>query len=295
MNPWITLPKDVIDYVSRAFSIANEAATQRLMNVPNVREGSLDDAFVEALIPNSAPAILPSGTTIKIDVHNIGGLRRVTRWETADIGVIVYVFRREDLICQKIGFLQCKRLYPKNNDVDGNDPVGFLYGMNEFLKRGEKSPLGSLYRVYEFDDQCVYGEIKAGSEQVKAISQFNKRFGPAIYYMLYNPPDLPCSVQYPVMARQTVSSPKIGCRVHTAADIHNALERLEEGVAPSYAMVAASSSRDWRVEDWTAELLACKVGRRFDRRDDAIVERLVVRRSGPIGAAILISIALSGD
>jgi hypothetical protein len=64
-----------------------------------------------------------------MDIHNIGGLRRAGSWETADIGVIVYVFRRETLICRKLGLLQCKRLYPRNNDVDDNDPVGFFYGM----------------------------------------------------------------------------------------------------------------------------------------------------------------------
>jgi hypothetical protein len=205
------------------------------------------------------------------------------------------VFRRDNLICRKIGFLQSKRLYPKNNDVDDTDPVGFFYGMNAFLKRGEKSPLGTLHRMYDFDEQCIYGEIKAQSDQIKVISDFNKRFGTAVYYMLYNPPDLPCSVQYPVMARQSVSAPKIGCRVHSASDIHSAVAPLKKGAAPSYGMVAASTNSDWRVEDWVSELLSCKVGRQFDQTDDEMLRRLVVRRSGPIGAAILISIALPGD
>jgi hypothetical protein len=295
MNPWIALPQDVLAFVSAAFATANEEATKRLINVPNVREGSLDDAFVEAFVPNSAPTVLPSGTTIKMDIHNVGGLRRAGSWETADIGVIVYVFRREYLICRKIGLLQSKRLYPKNNDVDDKDPVDFFYGMNAFLKRGEKSPLGTLHRTYDFDEQCVYGEIKAESDQINFISDFNKRFGTAVYYMLYNPPDLPCSVQYPVMARQSVSSPKIGCRIHSAADIHAAVTSLRKGAAPSYAMVGASTNSDWRVEHWASELLACKVGRQFDQTDDEMLERLVVRRTGPIGAAILISIALPGD
>jgi hypothetical protein len=113
--------------------------------------------------------------------------------------------------------------------------------------------------------------------------------------MLYNPADLPCSVQYPVMARQTVSSPKIGCRIHGVADIHAAVTPLKKGAAPSYAMVAASTNSDWRVEHWASELLACKMGRQFDQSDDELLERFVVRRTGPTGAAILISIALSGD
>ena len=75
----------------------------------------------------------------------------------------------------------------------------------------------------------------------------------------------------------------------------NIVTSLTEGAAPSYAMVAASTNSGWCVEHWAAELLTCKMGRQFDQTDDEMLERLVERRTGPIGAATLISIALSGD
>jgi hypothetical protein len=34
----------------------------RLLNLPNVRETSLDDGFIEALILETAPILLPSGS-----------------------------------------------------------------------------------------------------------------------------------------------------------------------------------------------------------------------------------------
>jgi hypothetical protein len=49
------------------------------MNVPNIREVSLDDAMVEALIPFSPPKRLRSGAVVEMDVHNIGGLKRIHR------------------------------------------------------------------------------------------------------------------------------------------------------------------------------------------------------------------------
>jgi hypothetical protein len=50
------------------------------------------------------------------------------------------------------------------------------------------------------------------------------------------------------------------------------------------------------LESWIADLvLACKLGRRFDEGMENKISMLLERRSGPIGAAIAISIALPGD
>jgi hypothetical protein len=85
MTPWPKLPPDVIGWFRSAFAKANRAATLRLLNTPNVHEPGLDDGLIEALIPLSPPRLLPSGAVVEMDIHNIGGLRRFARWETADI------------------------------------------------------------------------------------------------------------------------------------------------------------------------------------------------------------------
>jgi hypothetical protein len=110
---WPTLPGDVIDFFRSAFEKANNHVTDRLLNVPNIREVSLDDTLIDALIPFSPARRLPSGAVVAMDIHNIGGLRRLGHWETADISVIVFVYRHTQLIAQKIGLLQSKRLYPR--------------------------------------------------------------------------------------------------------------------------------------------------------------------------------------
>jgi hypothetical protein len=79
VTPWPAIPKDAIEYFRRVFAEANRAATERIMNVPNIREVSLDDAMVEALIPFSPPKRLRSGAVVEMDVHNIGGLKRIHR------------------------------------------------------------------------------------------------------------------------------------------------------------------------------------------------------------------------
>lgn len=151
------------------------------MNLPNIRETSLDDGFVEALIPESAPTMLASGAIVRMDTHNIGGLRRLgaphwdwdfpqrRRWETADIAILVFVYRGDTLVAKKIGLLQSKRLFLTNSDVDDDDEIGFLHGMNAFIRRDGQQAAGALHRTFRFDETCAYAAIQAGHRQVELI------------------------------------------------------------------------------------------------------------------------------
>ena len=294
MEPWPEIPDDVVDWFRSVFSDANRRVCERLINVPNIRETSLDDGLIEAVIPHSAPRILPSGTVVEMVIHNIGGLRRLYHWETADIAVLVFVYRAGYLLSQKIGMLQSKRLYPDNNDVDDDDAVSFTYGMNKFLHRDPKSPLGQVHRKFDFNCACVYANLTAGSEQVNAISQMNKEFGDSVYYLLYNPPNVPIAVRYPVEVYQPIVQCPLGCRVYSMEDVNSILAKLKKGSPPSLGLLEEGSlSSNWRLETWAADLLLkCKVGQIFGEDRQQLVSRLLERRSGPIGAAIAVSIAL---
>jgi len=52
----------------------------------------------------------------------------------------------------------------------------------------------------------------------------------------------------------------------------------------------------WRVEHWAADLLLrCKAGQQYGSADEQAVLPIIVRRSGPIGAAIAINIELPAE
>ena len=237
------------------FADANRRVCERLVNLPNIRETSLDDGLIEALIPNTAPTRLPSGAIVRMDTHNIGGLRRIghppwgppflRRWEVADIASLVFIYRRETLVARKIGLLQSKRLYPENNDVEEDDEIGFLYGMNAFIRRERTQAFGVLHRQFAFSDTCNYGAIHVGSDQIASIDRMNLNFGKVVYYLLYNPHVVPLSINYPLEARLRVDEPVIGCRVLDADKVHLALLGLNEGASPTFAMVRANAGSGW--------------------------------------------------
>jgi hypothetical protein len=116
LNLWPQIPADVVLWFREVFANANKRVCERLINLPNIRETSLDDGLIEALIPDSAPTLLPSGAIVRMDTHNIGGLRRLGgpawdwdrpfrgRWETADIAILVFVYRGDKLVAKKSAY-----------------------------------------------------------------------------------------------------------------------------------------------------------------------------------------------
>lgn len=60
MDEWPAIPEDVVAWFRSVFGEANRRVCERLINVPNIRETSLDDGLIEALIPDTAPTLLPS-------------------------------------------------------------------------------------------------------------------------------------------------------------------------------------------------------------------------------------------
>lgn len=304
LKEWPYIPDDVVAWFRSVFAAANNRVCERLINLPNIRETSLDDGLIEALIPDSAPTLLQSGAIVRMDTHNIGGLRRLggspwdypmrRRWETADIAILVFVYRGDTLVGKKIGLLQSKRLYPESNNVEEEDEIGFMHGMNAFLHREGHQAAAALRRDFEFNNNCIYGAIHAGDKQLGLIDDLNRDFGKVVYYLLYNPPAIPCSVEYPRRQRIKVSEASIGCRVVDADHVHGALAGLPEGASPTYAMLTLSGGTSgWPLETWAADLLlTCQVGEQFDDSRDDRVRYLLERRSGPIGAAVAASITL---
>jgi hypothetical protein len=288
---WPTIPPDARKYLKRLFAEANRKVAERILNVPNIRETSLDDGFVEALIPYSAPRKLRSGTVVKMEIHNIGGLRRQSRWETADIAVIVLVYRGSQLIARKVGLLQSKRLYPFNQDIDEDDDIDHAYGMNRFLLAEAQSAFAKTQGKYRFTGSCEYKALKAADQQVAVIDNLNARLTDAVYYLMYNPPKVPTTISYPARSFRVVKQIPLACRVFAVPDIHAVLAKLKDGKSPSLRALKNAKS-NWRLEDWVDLLLLCKVGHVFDRPEEGSIRDLLVRRTGPISAALAVSIAM---
>jgi hypothetical protein len=166
--------------------------------------------------------------------------------------------------------------------------------MNAFLKRQPNSPLALLNRQFEFTSECVYGAIKAESDQIGSMAKMNSQLGESLYYIFYNPPSLPKTIVNAGAERQIITENALGCRVCLESEVNAAMAGFEKGRSPKFMEIEATAAdSNWRLETWAADLLlSCEVGQQFDEAMAELISRLLVRRSGPIGASIAISIAL---
>lgn len=149
---------------------------------------------------------------------------------------------------------------------------------------------------FEFNDDCEYGALSAGSEQVAAIEGYGGQNGIPVHYQFYNPATVPFITRVPASTRiQSSEAPSLGVRVMRAADAHTALHGMGDRDHPTLARLKEVSGygglAGWSLQEFVVDMfLGCREGTHFQSVTDPKINRLFYRRSGPISAAIAITI-----
>ena len=119
---------------------------------------------------------------------------------------------------------------------------------------------------FEFTDDCTYTALKAKSEQVKAIDDYEKQHKLPVYYQLYNPWKLPFRQRVPISEYATLPSGRgVGTRIIPAKKLHAVIAKKKKGVSPSVKDIRGLAG-DTGSEGWTLPLfitdlfLGCKEG-----------------------------------
>lgn len=297
-----TLPEDVIDAAREAFSDANDRVSQLLMRQPAMHEEGLDFHLVSKL-DEFGTQVLASGTALAIETHWLGGRRHWGRWEISDIAVAITVRVHGGLIARKVALLQTKRLYSKEIPVEDIDRSDYQLGIGRLIDRTDKVVPLFKQRQFSFTNECVYGAMSSGSEQLQRIDEYVGARGVPVYYALYNPPSVPSSGLHPSTSGiSTLEDNEVGCRVLKREEVHGVLDQLPIGATPSFAALQNPMRKStfdpfavhgWRLETFVAdEVMRCREGQVFEDDQDEILARLLYQRSAPITAAIVMTVDL---
>ena len=149
---------------------------------------------------------------------------------------------------------------------------------------------------YRFTDGCRFGAIHAGSNQVAAITEYAEQSQLRIYYQLYCPWTLPHVRRVPAPAWAPPSeSPVLGVRILPTEILHQILKDKDNGYRPTINDLASAEDSyvelGWPVESFvTDELVGCREGSPFHTINDLNIQNLFYRRSGPIAAAVSITL-----
>jgi hypothetical protein len=290
------IPQDVLDWLRTVFAECNKRITEKLSANPNIPEESLDLTWIEHLTHFSATRLLPSGWLVRIETHYLGGMRHFRRFEIADIGLLYFLRRRARITRSKVALLQSKRLYPVTGAVEEESVIDYEVG---FARLADPEVLASSLSTeaeYRFDDSCRFGQVQAGSGQVTLINEYVERTRLRVYYQLYSPWSLPHVRRVPSGSWQRpADAPMLGVRILPVEVVHQILEDKPQGYRPRITDLAAASDRyaelGWPVEQFVVdELMGCREGTPFDSINDLSIQEVFYRRSGPIAAAVSITV-----
>ena len=298
MNALPKFPNSVIHYVRRAFAAANRRVGAKILSTPNCPEPSLDMTLVEALSHYSGARVVAPGWIVRLDVHYLGGLRHFYGWEIADIGIMVFAKSAGTVRANKVALLQSKRLYPLRHGILEETEADYQIGMGRLLPGAPTLPSLSSPYLFEFTPKSRYQALAVDDEQYRAIAEYEAKRHLPVHYLLYNSWSVPVSYALPIVGNSTLSrASNGGARVIPATAIRRALKNSPSGYCPSFDDVSTlvSSARahknGWRLEHFVSRLvLGCREGALFEDLSDENVFALFNRRSGPISAAVSVTI-----
>jgi len=302
MATFSDIPDVVIDHVRKVFAAANDRSSRALSDHPNMYEETLDHVLVMELSAQPSAYFAEEQISVVVESHWLGSRRMFGRWEIADIAIFVVLRQAGVLQGRKVALLQTKRLYA-NESVGGElEDEDFRIGIARIADRTD--PLVSGQRRFTFDENSKYRALSASDEQTKRIDAYAEERGIPVYYGFHNPTDLPQHTVYPSPngVSQTDGN-RVGLRVMPASDVHERLKQLEAGQSPSVADLTLdapvdeadeTSTTGWRFERFVAdEVLRCRQGALFEDTSDPNLRALFFGRTGPITAAISVTVDLA--
>jgi len=313
-NPW-KLKEEGLRYIWRAFAEANERATIELAVDGNPLEVNLDHQMLATLRLYGAQRVF-GNEVYHIATHDISGSGQREGTEIADIAIVFWIIEKGRIAHAKVGLLQSKRLYAdgitrydleawrdSSNYADKDGPHDLCTGLQRSLHERMRF-LGSDCR---FRRESLYEAIDLHSKQVTKIQEYQdemeKHGGKVpVYYLLYNPPELPWVVSVPATMQVSHFPNRLGARVVSADEIL-ALRASHPGLrTPSHEQVEACSrlastvepgaSGSLRLEDFVVSgLMRCPLGCITDHNNpEAIIDDICRRRTRKVRSTVVISV-----
>jgi hypothetical protein len=290
------LPPDVIAFLIKVFRDCNSRVSETLSNNPNGAEQFLDFTWIQHVSQYATTIALPSRWAVRIETHYLGGLRHLDPWEIADIGVLLFVKRGGLITLRKVALLQSKRLYPTTGTVTEESLMDYRTGFARLADPEDLERSIGTEAEFQFDADCRYGALRAGSPQVGAIERFHREHRIPVYYQFYNPWRLPFTQRVPLTRYGKPDGDlSLGVRVVPSSAIHALLEGQSEHYRLGFRDLSRIPSTieqfGWPLETFMVDLfIGCREGSAFQSINQPSIQTLFYRRSGPIAAALAITI-----
>ncbi len=309
MPPPVPIPADVRSWLLGVFGSCNERVSRIVSDVPTTHETPLDMSFIQHFVGiTGAPHRFTSGWTVDLSTHYLGGGRHFAdwpggppRWEIADIGLLVLFRQGGKLVRSKVALLQSKRLYAEELDWDEDLRIDYEIGFRRLFQSDDDWAHVTEPRRFGFTERSSYKALVSGVHQYQAIADYELQRQIPVYYLLYNPCQIPSETSLPIPQNRPPSTAPcdIGCRVLPASQLRAVLHSKPDGSSPEYGdlrtslqapFTTAAHHAGWRLEHFVDLLLECEVGYIAKGPSDNGLNYVFNRRTGPISAALALTL-----
>ncbi|SMN02566.1 hypothetical protein SPONN_1311 [uncultured Candidatus Thioglobus sp.] len=293
------IPDDVTEHVKNIFASCNNSVTEDLSTFPAIHEESLDSNLISCFSRKQQPVKLASNWIVRIDAHFIGGGRHFGTWEVADIGLMMVFRRKGKVVKSKLALLQSKKLYA--NTLKYNEESKYVrnFGLGRLIVPDEEHAEIIEDKLLVFKEASKYQAFRKEDDQQKTMGHFERRWGTDLYYLFYNPVEIPLAIKMPVEVANKLGTNQIGCRVLSKKELDAALKKSDIGYSPSYKYIkdntpdiidGVACEGGWKLEDFAADLmLQCKAGLVDDSPNYESLAILMNQKQRPISAAVSIT------
>lgn len=295
----INVPQDVTEYIKKHFKQCNRDVSYDLSIFPAIHEEALDMNLIGYWSKMQAPVKLPSNWTVRVDAHFIGGGRHFGTWEVADIGLMIIFRKKGKVIRSKMAFIQSKKLYANSLKWNNDNPYLRRFGLGRLIVTEEEHNDIIQQRLLHFTEASKYKAFSKEDEQQQAMSSFQDRHGMKMYYLLYNPLNIPHEIKMPLEVHPDLGENKIGCRVIPKDGLDDALKTFDKKHHPSYGdikyMLEGEFKEDAHQAGWTLEyfiadlMLQCKEGMIDDSPNFETMLNFMNSKRSPMSSALSIT------
>jgi hypothetical protein len=290
------LPAEVLDHVRAVFAECRRSAAAKMSRMPTTHETALDLSIIECVSALGVPVRADKRWVVRIDAHYLGGGRHFGEWEVADLGLIIVIRDRGAVRLRKVALLQSKRLYPNEQNLEEDTPLDYEIGFARMMPEDVSALEAEEVRHFTFTEDSQYRALDVRDHQYLTIEDYEAQYGIPVQYLLHHPLTIPCEQTIPIPSSSDIESQEceVGPSVIRAQTLRDALAGQVDGYHPSYSDF--SRSQTWPLDQFVAdELLRCREGYIAQGPQDDGLYRVFNRRSGPIAAAISITIDRIGD
>ena len=157
-------------------------------------------------------------------------------------------------------------------------------------------------KIIKFSETSRYKALVTADAQHSAMKSFAKQHGVKLYYLFYNPVELPWSVNSPVEQFPKIEKNEVGCRVVPMSLLDQNVTGPQSNRSPSYKDIKdAAKDRleggdvdaGWKLEYFVNDLfIEGSTGMIDDTPNFEVMISLLNQKSSPISSAISITFDL---